>query len=164
MRLVLDTNVLLTALMSPSSASAEILSLWRDRKVVVLTAPEQLDEIGRVTRYPRIRARLHPAVAGRLVNRLRNVAVMVNDLPKVDRSPDPDDNYLLALSEAGQADYLVTGGDISGLLALGSHKRTRIVPAEDPSPLTKIVTPNGIWRSPLFLRRWTPPCIADGPA
>jgi putative PIN family toxin of toxin-antitoxin system len=61
MRLVLDTNVLLSALMSPASLSAEILSLWRDRKVTVLTAAEQLDEIARVTRYPRIRAHLHPS-------------------------------------------------------------------------------------------------------
>ena len=45
MRLVLDTNVLLSALMSPASPSAEILSLWRDRKVTVLTAAEQIDEI-----------------------------------------------------------------------------------------------------------------------
>jgi hypothetical protein len=49
MRLVLDTNVLLSALMSRASPSAEILSLWRDRKVTVLTAAEQIDEIAGVT-------------------------------------------------------------------------------------------------------------------
>jgi putative PIN family toxin of toxin-antitoxin system len=80
-RLVLDTNVLLSALMSPASPSAEILSRWRDRKVTVLTAAEQIDEIARVTRYPRIRALLHPALAGRLVNRLRDVATVVGNLP-----------------------------------------------------------------------------------
>src|SRR5947199_141831 len=65
MRLVLDTNVLLSALMSPASVSAQILLLWRDRKVEVLTAAEQIDEIARVTRYPRIRARLLPLAADR---------------------------------------------------------------------------------------------------
>ena len=76
-RLVLDTNLLLSALMSPASPSARILSPWRDRKVMVLSAAEQIDEIARVTRYPKIRALLHPARAGRTVNRLRNVATVV---------------------------------------------------------------------------------------
>ncbi len=125
MRLVLDTNVLLRALMSPASPSAEILSLWRDRRVAVLTAAEQIDEIARVTRYPRIRALLHPALAGRLVNRLRDVATVVENLPTVDRSPDPDDNYLLAIAEAGKAQFLVTGD--KPLLGLKRHKSTRIV-------------------------------------
>ncbi len=121
MRLVLDTNVLLSALMSPASPSADILSLWRDRKVAVLTAAEQIDEIARVTRYPRIRTLL----AGRLVNRLRDVAIVVEKLPTVDRSPDPGDNYLLALADAGEAQFLVTAD--KPLLGLKRHKSTRIV-------------------------------------
>jgi len=48
----------------------------------------------------------------------------------VERSPDSTDDFLLALSEGGKADYLVTG-DKTGLLALGRHKTTRIVPAKD---------------------------------
>ena len=124
-RLVLDTNVLLSALMSPASPSAGILSVWRDRKVTVLTAAERIDEITRVTRYPRIRALLHPALAGRLVNRLRDVATVVENLPIVDRSPDPDDNYLLAIAERGEAQFPVTGD--KPLLGLKRHKSTRIV-------------------------------------
>lgn len=63
----------------------------------------------RVTRYPRIRERLSLPLAGRLVNELRDVAVMVTNLPKVTASPDPYDNYLLATAVAGSADFLVTG-------------------------------------------------------
>ena len=125
MRLVIDTNVLLSALISSASPSAQILALWRSRKFELLTSAEQIEEIARVTRYPRIRARLAPALAGRLVNLLRDVAIVVEKLPEVDRFPDPDDNYLLALAEAGQADFLVTGDN--PLLALKRHKSTRIV-------------------------------------
>ena len=138
MRLVLDTNVLLSAPMSPASPSAEILSLWRDRKVTVLTAAEQIDEITRVTRYPRIRALLHPALAGRLVNRLRDVATVVENLPIVDRSPDPDDNYLLAIAERGEAQFPVTGDEPP--LGLERHKSTRIV---TPAVLLQLLKDGG---------------------
>jgi predicted nucleic acid-binding protein len=40
------------------------------------------------------------------------------------------DDFLLAMCEAGDADYLVTG-DKSGLLALDRHKATRIVSAHE---------------------------------
>lgn len=125
MRLVIDTNVLLSGLMSPASTSAEVLALWRGRHFDLVTGAEQLDEIARVSRYPKIRHRLAPALAGRLVNRLRDLAIVVQKLPKVDLSPDPDDNYLLALAEAGHAQFLVTGD--KPLLALKRYKSTRIV-------------------------------------
>jgi hypothetical protein len=41
---------------------------------------------------------------------------------------NPDDDFLLALTEAGKADYLVTG-DKAGLLPLRTHRGTRIVTA-----------------------------------
>jgi uncharacterized protein len=125
MRIVLDTNILISALMSSASPSAQLLSLWRTRKIVVVTAAQQIGEIARVTRYPKIRTRIVPALSGHLVNRLRTVAVVVGELPQLDVSPDPDDNYLLAIAETGHAQFLVTGDKM--LLSLGHHKSTRIV-------------------------------------
>jgi hypothetical protein len=125
MRLVIDTNVLLSGLMSPVSSSAQLLALWRNRAFDLITSTEQIDEIARVTRYPKIRVRIAKALAGRLVNRLRDVAIVVKNLPKVDLSPDPEDNYLLALAQAGHAHFLVTGDKL--LLSLKHHKSTRII-------------------------------------
>ncbi|TMH88756.1 MAG: hypothetical protein E6H47_06940 [Betaproteobacteria bacterium] len=59
---------------------------------------------------------------------MRALALSPKALPKVERSSDPHDDFLLALAEAASADYLVTG-DKSGLLALRKHRRTRIVTA-----------------------------------
>jgi uncharacterized protein len=125
MRLALDTNVLLSALLSSSSPPGQLFALWRNRAFELVTSAEQIDEISRVTRYPKIRARLAPALAGRLVNQLRDLAIVIAKLPKVDRSPDPDDNHLLALAEAGEAQFLVTGD--KQLLSLKLHKFTHII-------------------------------------
>jgi len=134
MRVVIDTNVLLSALMSSASSPAQVLALWRSRKFDLVTGIEQLDEIARVTRYPKIRARLRAALAGRLVNQLRDLAIVIEKLAKVEISPDPDDNYLLALADAGHAQFLVTGD--KPLLALKRHRSTHIV---TPNALTSLL-------------------------
>jgi len=91
-RLVIDTNVLITALLSGASLPAHLIVLWREGRFDLLTSAEQLDELMRVTRYPRIRERLSPALAGRLINERRDVATVVDRLPVVAASPDPADN------------------------------------------------------------------------
>jgi predicted nucleic acid-binding protein len=79
-------------------------------------------------RKPKIAARLRPNEVGRLINNLTRLAEIVGPLPRVVRSPDPEDDFMLAMAEAGAADYLVTG-DKGGLLSLVRHKRTRIISA-----------------------------------
>ena len=130
MRLVIDTNILVSALFAATSLPAHLVVLWRAGRFDLLTTAPQLDELMRVTRYPRIRERLAPAVAGRLVNDLRALAITLDKLPAADASPDPDDNYLLALAAAGSADFLVTG-DKRHLLALGVYEGTKIVTVRD---------------------------------
>jgi len=84
----------------------------------------------RVTRYPKIRDRLTPALAGRLINELRDLAIVLKDLPVVTVSPDPYDNYLLATAAAGGADFLVTG-DKRDPPPLGRHEGAKIVTVRD---------------------------------
>ena len=47
-----------------------------------------------VARYPRMRERLGPALAGRLINEIRDIAVIIAGLPVVTASSDPSENYL----------------------------------------------------------------------
>ena len=122
MRVVLDTNVLVSALLLQASPpSAVIGSRREDKKFDLLTAPLQIEELSRVTRYPKIRARINSALAGRLVNEMRNLAVVVRDLPIIHASPDPYDNYLLSIAVAGLADFLVTGDKVD-LLTLRKYQ------------------------------------------
>lgn len=126
MRLVIDTNILVSALFSRLSLSAHLLTLWRHGRFDLITCADQLDELRRVTRYPKIRERLAPALAGRLINDIRDLAVVVGHLPVVTVSPDPYYNYLLAMAITGAADFLVTG-DKRDLLPLKLFERTKIV-------------------------------------
>jgi hypothetical protein len=125
-RLVIDTNIMISALLSGASLPAHLIDLWREGRFDLLSSPEQIEELMRVTRYPKIRERLAPALAGRLVNELRDLAVMGSHLPVVTVSPDPHDNYLLALAAVGGADFLVTG-DKHHLLALKRYEGVKIV-------------------------------------
>jgi putative PIN family toxin of toxin-antitoxin system len=124
--LVVDTNVLISALFSMQSLPAHLIELWREGRFDLLTSADQIDELMRVTRYPRIRERLSPALAGRLINELRDVAIVVTGLTTVTASPDPHDNYLLATALAGEANFIVTG-DKRDLLVLRVFKGVKIV-------------------------------------
>jgi len=128
--LVIDTNVLISALLAGKSLPAHLIVLWREGRFDLLTSANQLDELVRVTRYPKIRERLAPALAGRLINELRGIAVEVKSLPIVTVSIDPYDNYLLAMAAAGSADFLVTG-DKRDLLALKLYEGTKIITVRD---------------------------------
>jgi|KBSSwiStaDraftv2_1062776.scaffolds.fasta_scaffold117654_1 putative PIN family toxin of toxin-antitoxin system len=126
MRVVIDTNVLISALLYDRSLPYQLVSLWRQGRFTLLTSEEQLNELRRVTRYPKIRSRLTPALAGRLINDLKAVADVFTALPQVLVCRDPWNNYLLAMIEVGNADVLITG-DKADLLSLGGHAGAAIV-------------------------------------
>jgi uncharacterized protein len=129
-RLIIDTNILISALLVQGSLPAHLVALWREEKFDLLTAADQLDELMRVTRYPKIRDRLTPALAGRLINEVRELAVTVRDFPEVTVCADPYDNYLLAIAKTGGANFLVTG-DKRDVLRLRLFEGTRIVTVRD---------------------------------
>jgi len=129
MRVILDTNVLVSALLTPDGVPARLLDAWFEGRYELLTSESQLEELRLVTRHPRIRRLIEPAIAGGLVNDMRHFAELLTELPNVEVSADPADNFLLAMAELGKADYLATG-DKRDVLALKRHGPTRIVTAK----------------------------------
>ena len=128
MRVILDTNVLLSAFIRVGSNPYKLLHAWLDGRFDLVSSAAQIEEITRAARYPRVRQHITPAEVGWLVNRLRERAPLIERLPRVDVAADPADNFLLAMAKSGKADYLVTG-DKSGVLAIGQHGETHIVTA-----------------------------------
>ncbi|MBI3375488.1 MAG: putative toxin-antitoxin system toxin component, PIN family [Betaproteobacteria bacterium] len=126
MRVVLDTNVLLSAFIRVDSNPCLVLHAWLDGRFELVSSGAQIEEITRVARYPQVRRYISPAEVGWLVNRIRDRAPVIDRLPEVGVSADPGDNFLLGMAEAGQADYVVTG-DKSDVLAIERHGRTKVV-------------------------------------
>ncbi len=99
-------------------------------RFTLITSEEQLAEFRRVTRYSKVRKYIRPAAAGTMLNELRALATVVGSLSSVNVCHDPADNFLLAMAEAGDAEYLVTG-DAGHLLKLRRYKGTHIVSARE---------------------------------
>ena len=127
MRVVLDTNILLSALISPHGSPDTIYRAWRAGRFELVTSTTQLDELRRASRYPKLKAILQPHLVGTMINNLQR-AVVLNHLLVNIQTDDPNDAFLLAMAQTGEVDYLVTGDHRAGLLQRGSLGRTRIVP------------------------------------
>ena len=130
MRVLLDTNVLLSALLVRGTPPDRLYEAWRRGRFDLVSCELQLEELTRVSRRNALRERLRPAEAGRLVNEICRLAVLCEPADVASVSPDPDDDFLLAVAEAARADYLVTG-DKTDLLSLGRHRATRILTARE---------------------------------
>ena len=105
MRAVVDTGVLISALISDKSYPYRVLELWLNRAFELVTSEWQLEEIRAVSRYKRVAPLVESHEVGGLVNRMRKRAIVLSDLPRVDYSPDPDDNPVIAAALAGRASY-----------------------------------------------------------
>ena len=121
MRVILDTNILVSALIRRNSIPGQILEAWFEDCFVLLTHTLLFAELRAVTARPRIRSLIRRSEAGRLINQIRAVAEPLTALSATRGSEDPTDDFLLAMCEAGPADYLVTG-DKNHLLR--RHDRT----------------------------------------
>ena len=57
MKVVLDTNILVSRVIAPSGKPATVMRAWREEKSMLIVSPAILDECRRVLTYPRIRKR-----------------------------------------------------------------------------------------------------------
>lgn len=129
MRVILDTNVLLAALISPHGPPDAIYRAWRAKQFDLVTSTTQLDELRRVSRYPKLKSILPAHRIGAMVNNMQRAIVLdhLPELPVGNPVDDPNDVFLLAMALAADAEFLVTGDRKAGLLQIQSARRTRIL-------------------------------------
>jgi len=126
MRVVLDTNVLLSALISPHGIADKIYRAWRAARFDLVTSAIQLEELRRASRYPKFKAVLQPVRVGAMINNLQH-AIILDRLNVKEEADDSADAFLISMSIAGEANYLVTGDKRAGLLQQKTIGRTHVL-------------------------------------
>jgi hypothetical protein len=125
MRLILDTNVLLSAQLSPRGAPAKLLAAWEQKRFTLVISDELLAELREVLQRPFLRARLRESDAELFAATLQDLALCYPKPPLSGAARDAKESFLLALAAVSEAAFLVTGD--KALLALKRHGVTRIV-------------------------------------
>ena len=110
MRAVVDVNVLTSVALSARGPSAEILRNSRDGAFELVVSELLIAELTRALAYRKLRKRIPAEKAAAFVSWARDHGTLGEDPPEPPpvRSPDPDDDYLLALAIRRRA-FLVTG-------------------------------------------------------
>lgn len=114
MRVLLDTNILISYLLSANperSATSAILRLAFTGQIVLLHVPGVVEELlWKLKSRPDLATRINPESAAALIERLRAHAVFVQPLPEPypEVTRDPKDDFLIAHAIVAAADYLVS--------------------------------------------------------
>ncbi len=107
-RVVIDTNVLISALLQPQGLPAQVLLMSvPGRAARLCVSGEVYAEYEEVIRRPRFK-RSESEIADTL-RAIREIGIWVKPSHKVRACIDPDDDVFLECAQAARAHYIVTG-------------------------------------------------------
>jgi putative PIN family toxin of toxin-antitoxin system len=106
-RIVVDTNVLVSGLLSPFGPPAEIVRLVAAGRLTLCLDARILAEYADVLHRPRFD--FEPSRIEALLDQIRSAGVLAAVEPLLSPLPDRDDEPFLEAAIAGRAEYLVTG-------------------------------------------------------
>lgn len=110
LRAVLDPGVLVSALLVAEGPPGWILDRWREGELELVVSDTLLAELEDVLLRPRLASRVDERDARAYVAGIRRAALVLDDPPtEPGLTPDPGDDYLVALARAAGADLIVSG-------------------------------------------------------
>ena len=130
MRIVLDTNILIGALITKDTPPDRLYQAWLRGEIELVTSNAQIAELTEVLARPRVQRLLDAEEAAAIVENLDARAVVLDKPQPVDLSPDPKDNPILATAIAADADLIVSG-DKRHVLALEDVDGIPVVTARE---------------------------------
>ena len=126
MRLVLDTNVVASAMLWGGNPK-QLLQARREKRVELFTSVTMLAELTDILARRKFEKKIAASLLSvdQLVDGYAELAQMVRPTPTPRIVSDPDDDVVIGTALAARADLLVTGD--RGLLNVGAYQGTRIV-------------------------------------
>jgi len=138
MRVVLDTNVVISGFLSPGGPAASLVDLWAEGKITVLVSPPLVEEYLGVLARPKFDRAGPTAERLHLLQELialDNTELVVPKEKVAVIKEDPADNLVLECAAAGRADYIVSGD--GHLLRL---EKFREIPIITPRRFLEVLT------------------------
>ena len=129
MIVVLDTNVIISALLSAEGPPAQIIGLWEAGAFDVAISTPLLDELKRVLDYPQVKKyqKMTPDEINTLLGRWSTISVYVESEVVLEVvKDDSDDNRVLECAVAAKANYIISGD--KHLLDLGEYRGIEVLP------------------------------------
>lgn len=128
MRVVLDTNVLVSRLLIAGSAPAKVFDLAITRNEVVCSTAT-MEELADVLSRRRFDRYVSVSDREQFMRRLLQILTMIEVITQIDECRDPKDDKFLALALDAGADYIVSGD--RDLLAMSPWREIKIVAPTD---------------------------------
>ncbi len=114
-RIVIDTNILVSAILTPKGNPAKILKLVLEGKLNLIISPAILGETQRVLLYPRLvklmqKNKITKKEVYNFLGKMSKIAVITPGKLEIDAIlDDPTDNKILTCALEGEADYIISG-------------------------------------------------------
>ena len=113
LHVVIDTNVIVSGILSRKGAPVELLKAWRERRFLLLTSLAIVAEVRAVLQYPRIRKKYplsNDDIEQTITLSEHDALVVAGEADVAGSMPDdPDDEIVLACALDGTADVIVSG-------------------------------------------------------
>ena len=121
-RVVLDTNVVVSAALVAEGLPAAIFDLAMNKKILMIISADILAEYEKVLHYPRLK--LDPAHINAFLSNIRKMGVLVKPGSTLTISRDESDNRFYECADAAKANFLITGNTHHFPV---HHKGTKVV-------------------------------------
>ncbi len=130
MRVILDTNILISALITKGTPPDILYQAWLNGEIEVVMTSAQVAEVKDVLGRPRLKQFIRAEEIDAIAENIDAYADVLTDFEVVNISPDPNDNSILAAAIDGKVDLIVSG-DRKHMLALGEVRGIPVVTARE---------------------------------